>query len=72
MESPRITTLNAFHILIFCIAVLTLSMPCATLAQQNSVQVAAETAAAQDVNAMRFDAKAAAEQDASLDINKLL
>ena len=72
MASPRITTLNAFPVLIFCIAVLTLTTPCATLAQQNAVQVAAETAAAQDVNAMRFDAKAAAEQDATLDINKLL
>ena len=72
MESTRITTLNAFPVLIFCMAVLTLSMPYATLAQQNAVRVAAETAAAQDANAMRFDAKAAAEQDANLDVNKLL
>ena len=72
MEAPRITTLNAFHVLMVCMAVLTLSMPDATLAQQNAVQGAAETAAAQDANAMRFDAKAAAEQDASLDTHKLL
>ena len=53
-------------------AVLALSLPFATYAQQNSVPVAAETAAAQDANAMRFEAKVAAERDASNDINKLL
>ena len=52
-------------------AVLALSLPFATYAQQNSVPVAAEAAAAQDANAMRFEAKVAAERDASNDINKL-
>ena len=52
-------------------AVLTFRLPFTTYAQQNSVPVAAETAAAQDANAMRFEAKVAAERDASNDINKL-
>ena len=60
-----------FHVLVFCMAVLALSLPFATYAQQNSVPVAAEAAAAQDANAMRFEAKVAAERDASNDINKL-
>ena len=60
-----------FHVLVFCMAVLVFSLPFATYAQQNSVPVAAETAAAQDANAIRFEAKVAAERDASNDINKL-
>ena len=60
-----------FQVLVFCMAVLTFSLPFAACAQQNSVHVAAETDAAQDVNAMRFEAKVAAERDASNDINKL-
>ena len=60
-----------FHVLVFCMAVLALSLPFATYAQQNSVPVAAETAAAQDANAMRLEAKVAAERDASNDINRL-
>lgn len=42
------------------------------LAQQNSVRIAAETAVAQDANVVHLAAKAAAEQDISDDINKLL
>ena len=61
-----------FHVLVFCMAVLTFSLPFVTYAQQNSVPVGAETAAAQDANAMRFEAKVAAERDASSDINQLL
>ena len=61
-----------FHVLVFCMAVLVFSLPFATYAQQNSVPVGAETAAAQDANAMRLEAKVAAERDASLDTNKLL
>ena len=61
-----------FHVLVFCMAVLAFSLPFATYAQQDSVPVAAETAAAQDANAIRLDAKVAAERHASLDINKLL
>ena len=61
-----------FHVLVFCMAVLVFSLPFATYAQQNSVPVAAETAAAQDANAIRLDAKVAAERHASLDTNKLL
>ena len=60
-----------FHVLVFCMAVLAFSLPFATYAQQNSVPVAAETAAAQDANAMRLEAKVAAERDASNDINRL-
>ena len=60
-----------FHILVFCMVVLTFSLLFVTYAQQNSVPVAAETAAAQDANALRLDAKVAAERDASNDINKL-
>ena len=61
-----------FHVLVFCMAVLVFNLPFATYAQQNSVRVAAETAATQDANALRFEAKVAAERDASRDINKLL
>ena len=61
-----------FHVLVFCMAVLAFNLPFATYAQQNSVPVAAETAAAQDANAIRLDAKVAAERHASLDTNKLL
>ena len=61
-----------FHVLVFCMAVLVFSLPFATYAQQNSVPVGAETAAAQDANVMRFEAKVAAERDASSDINQLL
>ena len=39
-----------FHVLVFCMAVLVFSLPFVTYAQQNSVRVAAETAAAQDAN----------------------
>ena len=53
-------------------AVLTFSTPFVTLAQQNSVQREAENAAAQDVYAVRLEAKTAAERDASSDINKPL
>ena len=61
-----------FHILVFCMAMLTFSLPFATLAQQNSVRVKAKTAEAQDANVIRSEAKVAAEQHASRDINKLL
>ena len=61
-----------FHVLVFCMAVLVFNLPFATYAQQNSVPVGAETAAAQDANAIRLEAKVAAERDASSDINQLL
>ena len=53
--------------------VLTFIMPFATLAQQKSTQTEiSESAAAQDANAVNLDTKAAAEQDASNDINNML
>ena len=61
-----------FHVLVFCMAVLVFSLPFATYAQQNSVPVGAETAAAQDANAIRLEAKVAAERDASSGINRPL
>ena len=52
---------------------LTFSMPFATLAQQESVWIEiSEATAAQDANAVNLDPKAAAEQDASNDINDFL
>ena len=64
---------SMFHILAVLMIVLTFSMPFATLAQQKSVQTEiSESAAAQDANAVNLDAKAAAERDASNDINSLL
>ncbi len=59
------------YILVFWGTVLTFSAFFATLAQQNPVQSEAETAAVQALNAVRLEAQAAAESDASSDINKL-
>ena len=53
------------------IVILIFSMPFAALAQQNSVEIETKTTAA-DADAVRLAAKAAAEQDASGDINKPL
>ena len=47
-------------------------MPLAAFAQQNSAWIETETPAAEDAGAVRLAAKAAAEQDANGDINKLL
>ena len=55
------------------IVVLIFSMPFAAFAQQNPVRIeVSETTTAEDADAVRLTAKAAAEQDASGDINKLL
>ena len=59
-----------FHTLVVLIAVLTLSAPFRTIAQQNSVRIEAETAAAQDANVVRLAAKAGTPQEASNDANK--
>ena len=61
-----------FHTLIVLMAVLTVSAPFSVIAQQNSVQIKAETAASQDPNVVRLAAKAAAERDASSDLDKPL
>ena len=55
-----------FHTLIVLMAVLTVSTPFVALAQQNPIQTEAEVAAG------LLAAKAAAEQDASNDVNKFL
>ena len=60
------------HIFVFFMVVLTFSIPFVTLAQQNSVQREAENAAVQDMEAVRLEAKTAAERDASSDINEHL
>ena len=57
-----------FHTLIVCTTVLTFSAPFVTLAQQNLTQ----TAVTKEANALRLEIKAAAEQDASNDLNKPL
>lgn len=62
---------SILHTAVFFITMLTCSLPLVALAQQNSVQAEAEAAAAQAVDAVRLAAIAAAELDASSDINKL-
>ena len=52
-------------------AVLMFGMPFGTLAQHDSVQVEAGVATGSDGNRVILEAKAAAEQDASRDVNKL-
>ena len=61
-----------FHRMAALIIVLTFGMPFTTLLQQNSVRVEAETATVQDTNAVGLEAKGAAEQDASNNVNRLL
>ena len=63
---------SMFRTFVALITMLTLSSPFSVLAQQDSVWIAVETAAAQDANVVHLAAKAAAEKDASGDINKLL
>ena len=48
------------------------SMPFVTLAQQNPVQTEAKIADVQDIDALRLEAKTAAEQDANNDSNTKL
>ena len=60
-----------FHTLVFFMAVLTFSAPFFALAQQNFMQLEVSKAGAvQDANAVRLDAKDAAERDASNAVNK--
>ena len=61
-----------FYRIVASIVILIFSMPFAAFAQQNPARIETETPAVEDVNAVRLAAKAAAEQDASGDINKLL
>ncbi|MCY4552547.1 MAG: hypothetical protein OXC79_02625 [Candidatus Poribacteria bacterium] len=64
---------STFHVLVFLMSLLTFSVPFVTFAQQNSGQTeVSEPIGAQDANAARLETKAAAEQDASNDINKPL
>ena len=52
-----------FHGIIVLVVGLTFSVPFAILAQQNTPQAEAKTIAAQNTDAMRVEAKTAAEQD---------
>ena len=61
-----------FHTFVALITILTVSLSFSAIAQQNSVRIEAETAAARDANTVSVEAKVAAEQDASSDTNKLL
>ena len=62
-----------FHTLIVFTTLLTFSAPFVTLAQENRGHAeVSEASAAQDTNALRLEVKAAAEQDASGDVNRLL
>ncbi len=60
-----------FHTLVLFMAVLTFSAPFFAFAQQNFMQLEVSKAgAAQDANAVSFEAKDAAERDASNAVNK--
>ncbi len=61
-----------FHVSVLLMAVLIFSTSFTTLAQQVPPQTQTESAAARDTNTMRLEIKAAAEQDASSDINRFL
>ena len=60
--------ISLFPTLVAVMAVLTFSMPFATLAQQNTLQVGDEAAAARDVTSMSIAAKFAAARDANRDV----
>jgi hypothetical protein len=62
---------STFHVSALLMAVLTFSMPFVTLAQQNSVQ-ADIGGAENDAKSVILEAKAAAELDASSDVNQPL
>ncbi len=62
-----------FYGIVASIVILIFSMPFAAFAQQNPMRTeVSKTTAVKDEDAVRLTAKAAAEQDASGDINKLL
>lgn len=61
-----------FRVLLFFIGGVTFSMPFTTIAQQNSVVLETQSDAAQDTSTVEIEAKAAAEQDARSDANKIL
>ena len=62
---------SMFHTLIVLTIALIFNAPCISLAQQNFMQLeVSKAAAAQDTNAVRLEAKAAAERNASNDANK--
>ena len=60
-----------FHVFFF-IGVITFSMPVATIAQQNSGTLETRANVVEDASTLWMEAKAAAEQDASSDTNKIL
>ena len=63
---------DSFQILALLMAVLMFGMPFGTVAEQDSVQVEAGVATGSDGNAVILEAKAAAAEDASRDVNKLV
>ena len=62
---------DSFQILVLLMAVPMFGMPFGIVAEQDSVQVEAGVATGSDGNTMILEAKAAAEQDANRDVNKL-
>ena len=60
---------SIFHIFAVLTVMLTISAPFVTFAQQNSGQHETEDAVTQDIDALRLEAKAAADQDARSDVN---
>ena len=72
-RGEKMTIRSMVFTFVALMVVLTFSTPLTTLAQQESVQTEiSEPVAAQDANAVILEAKAAAEQDVSNDINNLL
>ena len=63
---------DSFQILALFMAVLMFDMPFGTVAEQDSVQVEAGAATGSDGNAVILEAKTAAAQDASCDVNNLV
>ena len=64
---------STFHTFVLMVTPLMFSMSSVTLAQQNSLRVEARAASVkQDAKLMNLEIKAAAEQDANSDVNKLL
>lgn len=74
MLENKMRSRSMFHTLgVLILPLLIFGMSSVTLAQQNSVQTGgAEITAAEDVKTVRLTAKAAAEQDANSDVNRLL
>lgn len=62
---------SPLHILVFFLSALTFSMPFVTIAQRNSGMLETRADVVQNENIVVMEAKAAAEQDANSDTNKI-